>query len=450
MAVYKDEMPRKNVEVHKKYGSVVRIGPKHVSFSSPEALQTIHGNRQAFPKSDFYKQTVAQFEGLPLYNLFSIQDIDYHTSLKKRIGGLYTKAAVADLEPNIDACLKVFKSELQKMTQEGPASIDMSLWVHLFSFDCLGELNISKPFGFLKSGTDITGWIRGSDRLLIMTGLYAQAPFLQWIQKMMEAVWGMRKTNPILLKTSSLVQERIKMPTSAPDMLNKFLNLQESQPDKITRREITGSVYINLMAGHDVLAVTIRAILYYVARTPSVEAKLRDEIAALSSRYTASELIPYSALMDLKYLDAVINESLRIHGNLGLVNERVVPKGGAVIEGYKLPAGTIVGINPWVIHRNPEIFGPDVEVFRPARWIDSPEEQINEMKRNLFSFGAGPRMCIGKNIAMMQICKFIVEFYRAFDAKLSHPEQEWHVVGNWVTKQSNMDMEITQHKETLS
>jgi hypothetical protein len=50
LAVYKDEMPQRNIAAHRKYGPVVRIGPKHVSFSSPGALQIIHGSRQAYPK----------------------------------------------------------------------------------------------------------------------------------------------------------------------------------------------------------------------------------------------------------------------------------------------------------------------------------------------------------------------------------------------------------------
>jgi cytochrome P450 len=168
----------------------------------------------------------------------------------------------------------------------------------------------------------------------------------------------------------------------------------------------------------------------------------------------------------LSIRDAVINESLRIHGNLGLINERVVPREGAVINGYKLPGGTIVGVNPWAMHYNPEIFGVDVDIFRPERWLESPEASVDVMKRNLFSvsscpmlsfrfiadmerqFGAGPRKCIGINIAMLQICKFISEFYRHFDARLARPEKEWQFVGNWVTKQTEMDMLITRRAST--
>ena len=52
-------------------------------------------------------------------------------------------------------------------------------------------------------------------------------------------------------------------------------------------------------------------------------------------------------------------------------------------------------------------------------------------------------MCIGKNIAMIQIYKFITGFYRHFSAELTYPDRQWSVVGNWVTKQTQMDMLIT-------
>lgn len=52
-------------------------------------------------------------------------------------------------------------------------------------------------------------------------------------------------------------------------------------------------------------------------------------------------------------------------------------------------------------------------------------------------------MCVGKNLAIMQVYKFTAEFYRHLDARLVCPEKQWHVVGNWVTKQSDMDMLLT-------
>ena len=63
-------------------------------------------------------------------------------------------------------------------------------------------------------------------------------------------------------------------------------------------------------------------------------------------------------------------------------------------------------------------------------------------------FGAGPRLCIGKNVAMMQAGKLLVELYRRFDAKLVSPGKEWHVNGGWICPQTDMDMIISLRADT--
>ncbi|THV48370.1 hypothetical protein BGAL_0252g00020 [Botrytis galanthina] len=429
-ALYRGIMPQENIAVHAKYGPVVRIGPHHVSFASPEALQIIHGSRNAYPKSDFYKPTSPIYEGHPLFHLFSIQDVQYHSTLKKNIAGLYTKTAVLDLEPRIDSCVELFVNRISELSSNGHVNLDMSLWPHLYAFDCLGEINVSKKFGFLESGTDVRGMIAAADRILHMTGLYAQAPMLQMLQNVIKRTWSY---------TFAEVASRSQKPKQTSDMLNNFLKLQEEKPEKLSKQEITGS----LMAGHDVLAITLRSVFYYLARTPIVLDKLRAEISSVESKYPLPALIPYSAVLELPYLDAVIHEALRIHANTGTILERVVPPEGAEIDGYQIPGGTIVGVNAWVIHRNTDIFGKDVDSFRPERWIEATNDNLGDMKRNMFSFGSGPRMCIGRNIAIMQISKLVVEFYRRFDAVLTSPERDWSVMGGWVTKQTDMNMLIT-------
>ena len=74
---------------------------------------------------------------------------------------------------------------------------------------------------------------------------------------------------------------------------------------------------------------------------------------------------------------------------------RVVPEGGSEVAGRHLAAGTVIGANPWVIHRNKDVYGDDVEAFRPERWL---KEDTGDMHRFFFAFGAGARMCLGRNI----------------------------------------------------
>lgn len=119
--------------------------------------------------------------------------------------------------------------------------------------------------------------------------------------------------------------------------------------------------------------------------------------------------------------------------------EREVPSGGVTIAGKFIPVGTIVGINSWVMHANKQVYGEDAEMFRPERWFED-EQRIREMERCNMAFGAGARVCIGRNISMMEIVKLIPTLMRAYDFRLVDPSKEWHVLGHWFTKQTEMDM----------
>lgn len=111
-------------------------------------------------------------------------------------------------------------------------------------------------------------------------------------------------------------------------------------------------------------------------------------------------MINYVEASKLEILSAVINESLRVHSPTGLIIERMVPDGGAVVSGVNLPEGTKVGINSWgasnhlvynicvdanhglpVLHRNKQVFGQDAGIYRPERWIESTPDRLAEMKR---------------------------------------------------------------------
>jgi cytochrome P450 len=88
------------------------------------------------------------------------------------------------------------------------------------------------------------------------------------------------------------------------------------------------------------------------------------------------------------------------------------------ILGEFIPGGTIVGCHPWVIHRRPEVFGADVDVFRPERWIEASPTKLKEMRGTMFQFGAGARTCIGKNVSLLEIYKLVPSFLRRFEVSL--------------------------------
>lgn len=79
---------------------------------------------------------------------------------------------------------------------------------------------------------------------------------------------------------------------------------------------------------------------------------------------------------------------------------RYAPSGGlALPNGFVVPAGYSVGINPFVVQRDTALYGVDAETFRPERWLEADAEQVKKMNVGMISFGAGTRTCTGQHVS---------------------------------------------------
>lgn len=164
------------------------------------------------------------------------------------------------------------------------------------------------------------------------------------------------------------------------DFVQRWLNVQENNPEKMSMREIQIGAGQNIGAGADTTGSTLTVILYYLCQNPEVVLKLREEIAEARKRGELSDTIKYQEAIKLPYLQAVIKEGMRIFPIIAMPLPRVVPKGGAIIAGHYFPGGNVVGINPFVAHRNKQVFGEDADQFRPERWL-AEKDTIREMER---------------------------------------------------------------------
>ncbi|KAL1965265.1 hypothetical protein VTN77DRAFT_5867 [Rasamsonia byssochlamydoides] len=200
-------------------------------------------------------------------------------------------------------------------------------------------------------------------------------------------------------------------------------------------------------AGSETTAISLAAVFYYLLKNPACLRRLREELdtavqtGLIENR--PSGLVSWAESQRLPYLDACIKEAFRVHPAAGLPLERVVPAQGMDIAGHWVPGGTIVGCSAWVIHRREEIFGPDVDLYRPERWLEASEEQLKVMNGTMFQFGAGSRTCIGKNISLMEIYKLVPSFLRRFDVHLANPDEEWKLHNAWFVRQLNFKTKFT-------
>ncbi|KAL1844581.1 hypothetical protein VTK73DRAFT_2266 [Phialemonium thermophilum] len=136
---------------------------------------------------------------------------------------------------------------------------------------------------------------------------------------------------------------------------------------------------------------------------------------------------------DLPYLQAVINETLRYHSTSGIGLPRQVPDDspGVHIHGHYFPPGTVLSVPTYTIHHSREIWGPDADEFRPERWLETSDASasstaagkktggLTARQKNAFiPFSYGPRACVGRNVAEMEMKLIAATWARRYDVQL--------------------------------
>ncbi|KAI1751961.1 cytochrome P450 [Xylaria castorea] len=321
--------------LHKKQSPLVRIGLNYISAS--------------IPLSSIYKILQLRFEGSDLY--YSTQNAVY-AALKRTVGTLYTTTAVSGLKFHLDNCTRLFLSKMSGIL-----------------------VNFLKMLGVLESGTDVDGISHLDHEQMMYLLLFT----------------GARKENPLFNFALNLILARQKNTT---DMLNFFLDLFKSVPEKFTLGDIIVAAYINVVTAHDVVAITLRAVVYYLAKNLSAQKRLYKVISEAAKSRNLFNPADYSEIASLRYIST--------------------PKGGVTLDGNYIPKNTIIS----------GIFGEDAHSFRPERWIESDPRDMAKMRTNMFTFGAGARNFIGKNLAIMPLTIIIIELYRNFEISLINPEKD--------------------------
>lgn len=173
--------------------------------------------------------------------------------------------------------------------------------------------------------------------------------------------------------------------------------------------DIKAETLLVLLAGSDTTATSVQALMVYLLTNPRCYEKLVAEINEKDAAGLLSEIPQYDEVLEhLPYYVACLKEAMRMTPAAPNIFPRNAPKGGLNLYGKIVPEGLEVTSNPWISQRDPEIYGEDSMIYRPERWLEDPEK-VKEMDKYDFTWGYGTRVCLGKNIAMMELCKAPVQ-----------------------------------------
>lgn len=199
----------------------------------------------------------------------------------------------------------------------------------------------------------------------------------------------------------TMLAERARRPLvdgePARDMLDLLLASHGDDGSTLTRAQVRDQVVTFIVAGHETVASALTWTWSLLARDADAMARLRAEVADV----TGGAAPRIDDLPRLHYTSAVLDEVLRLYPPAWLVTRRSLEPD--VLGDVDIPADALVIVSPWIVHRDEHAW-PDPERFDPTRFLDADGVRRRDLVASsaYLPFGAGPRLCIGRDMALLE------------------------------------------------
>ena len=191
------------------------------------------------------------------------------------------------------------------------------------------------------------------------------------------------------------IRQRRAAGEAGDDLLGMLLAARDEEGDGggMSDVQLRDELLTLFLAGHETTANALAWTWHLLASQPAAESRLHEEV----DRVLGGRLPTAADFPALRWTRAVLAESMRVRPPAWAIGRE--PLREVEIGGYRIPAGTIVLLSPWVTQRDAR-WWPEPEAFRPERWTEEMEAGLPRFA--YFPFGGGPRKCIGEGFAWME------------------------------------------------
>ncbi|KAF7908835.1 hypothetical protein BELL_0434g00040 [Botrytis elliptica] len=411
---------------------VIRISPTTLLVKSALALPIIY-HRNAV-KSRFYSNG-----GFPAEPVISIRDHQAHAYRRRLIGPPYSYSKIIKAEPLVDKIVSAWLTKLNELFVETRKPVNMASWATYFAFDTISEVGFGQALGFVENGEDVGGLIQSVHDGIELFGVLAHLyPFVEWLTsgplgRFFTATPDMKNGMGQLMRwRDKIINARITeieegKKRDRVDILQSFLEAKTPEGNPMSRDELEAEVLVVLIAGADTTGTTFSSIVTDIISSPRDYQRMVAEIDAGFAAGNLSQPVPTAAEVSkhCPFYVACIKEALRLTPSSPVLFPREVMahQPPLIIDGKVIPVGTEISCCAYFANRDKEIYGEDAETFRPERWLEDDEKAKLYEKYN-FTWGYGSRVCLGKDLAYMELMKGPLMFFRSFDFKLCRPSKE--------------------------
>ncbi|KAK6537257.1 hypothetical protein TWF694_011450 [Orbilia ellipsospora] len=400
-------------DLHQKYGPYVRVSPTQIAVADLPSVLAIHSQNDPYDKTEWYKRAASGVDTMAGF-------VEHHRYLQRRkaLGTGFSNSNLKKLEPvvqrHITACFSKIKAEL-----EATGISNVLSCFRLMTTDVIGELCYGINFGLVENGEflQLNEFAKSLYGSFFILGARAQMPVMKGLEKALSFIphplvqWFLgcnRRIEEYGIKCLDDLQREIgdckdSSGKPRPSIFTQILDNTNNQDAKyrIDKRALIDEAGAMLIVGSQTVALQATYTMWTLHKHKVIREKLRKELEGID--WDTSD----EKLQGLPYMTAVLKEALRLYspGQIGLA--RVIPQGGRQLGPYFFPAGTEVVTNTFTVHRNSEIFDEPL-LFKPERWFNTTKE----MESAMMAFGGISRICLGINLAMMELRILVATMFK--------------------------------------
>uniref|UniRef100_A0A0D9V804 Cytochrome P450 n=1 Tax=Leersia perrieri TaxID=77586 RepID=A0A0D9V804_9ORYZ len=374
----------------------------------------LHARFDNYPKGAPFSAILADFLGRGIFN------VDGDAWLFQR------KLAAAELaSPALRAfAARVVASELRcrlipllhSASREGSSGkvLDLQDVFRRFAFDSICKISFGLDPGCLELSMPVSTLMEAFDMASTLSARRATVPMqIIWRLKRFLKVGDEKKLRDAVRLVDALAAEVIRQrrklgsAASGSDLLSRFMG---SIDDDKYLRDIVVSF---MLAGRDTIASALTAFFLLLSDHPEVATAIRDEVTRVTGDGNRTMAATFDKLKDMHYVHAALYESMRLFPPVQF-DSKFAAGDDTLPDGTAVAKGTRVTYHAYAMGRMESVWGPDCAEFRPDRWLRDGRF-VPESPYRYPVFQAGVRVCIGKELALMEMKAVIVAIVRSFD-----------------------------------
>ncbi|KAK2794590.1 hypothetical protein FQN52_008171 [Onygenales sp. PD_12] len=409
-------LPFDMLDMHKKYGAIVRIAPDELAFSHPNAWKDIMGTRMRGEEElSKFKLFYRPIDSMPA-DIISA-DRDEHSRLRRQLAHGFSEKSMREQEPLIGGSVNLFFQRLHEICAGGSKPLDISMWYNFTTFDVIGDLAFGEPFGCLENSRydPFIKTILGSAKI----GVFLQcAGYFPPVKKLLMSLVPKAALTNMRKSAEDRLRRRMETGKQRPDLIEGLLKKKDEW--NMSMQELVGNSTLLLIGGSETTATLLSGLTYLLLTNPDPLAKL---IAEVRSTFKSEDEINIISVNSLTYMLACLDEALRMYPPVPNGLPRVVPKGGCHVLGKYIPENTIVSIYQWAAYHNPNHF-TDPDTYHPERFLGDVRFATDK-REVLQPFHVGPRNCIGRNLAYAEMRLILARLVFNFDLRLAVESTGW-------------------------